>query len=323
MSEAAVQVRGLAHRYGEHVALRGIDLEVRSGEIFALLGPNGGGKTTLFRILSTLIPPQEGTAAIFGSDVAREPGAVRHSLGVLFQSPSLDGKLTVEENLRHQGHLFGLRGRDLTDRIQDRLERVRLSDRAGDMVEKLSGGLHRRAELAKAMLHSPALLLLDEPSTGLDPGARRDLRDNLERLRAESGMTVLLTTHLMQEAEWADRIAILDRGKVVALDAPDVLRRSVGGDVIELRAGDPEALSRAIAERFGEGPTLVDGLVRLERPDGPEFLATLLPAFAGQIDSVAMRHPTLEDVFLSRTGHRFHDDRPLAGMSAGADEEVA
>jgi ABC-2 type transport system ATP-binding protein len=316
VSEPAVEVRGLEHRYGEHQALRGVDLEVRRGEIFALLGPNGGGKTTLFRVLSTLIPPQGGSARILGADVGREPGAVRRALGVLFQSPSLDGKLSVEENLRHQGHLFGMRGRALSERIAEMLARVRLVDRADDTVEKLSGGLRRRAELAKAMLHAPEVLLLDEPSTGLDPGARRDLRDNLERLRAERGMTVLLTTHLMPEAEWADRIAILDRGQVVARGAPEELRRGVGGDVIELRSGEPESLSRAIAERFGGEPGLVDGVLRLERPDGPEFLARLLPAFAGRIDSVSMRRPTLEDVFLSRTGHRFHEDAPRPGEEA-------
>jgi len=303
----AVEISGLSHRYGDREALRGVDLAVRRGEIFALLGPNGGGKTTLFRILSTLLPPTRGTARICGHDVGREPDAVRRCLGVLFQSPSLDGQLTVAENLRHQGHLFGLRGRDLGRLIDEMLERVRLADRKGDRVNSLSGGLRRRAELAKAMLHSPQVLLLDEPDTGLDPGARRDLREQLALLRDGAGVTVLFTTHLMEEADGADRLAIVDRGSIVALGAPEELRRTVGGDVIELRGPEPERLSEEIRALYGCEPTVVDGMVRMERPRGPEFLAELLPAFAGKIESVALRHPTLEDVFISRTGHLFEE----------------
>jgi ABC-2 type transport system ATP-binding protein len=306
----AVTVRGLAHRYGDRHALRGVDLDVGRGEIFALLGPNGGGKTTLFRILSTLLAPSAGEASILGHDVRRDPDGVRRRLGVLFQSPSLDLQLGVAENLRHQGHLYGLRGAALSRRIDDLLARLGMADRAAERAGRLSGGLRRRAELCKAMLHDPEVLLLDEPSTGLDPGARRDLRDQLGQLRDERGITVLLTTHLMDEAESADRIAILDRGERVALGTPAELRRGVGGDVIELRSADPAALSAEIAARLGGEAPLVDGAVRLERHGGPELLARLLPDLAGKIDSVVMRHPTLEDVFLSRTGHRFDGGAP-------------
>jgi ABC-2 type transport system ATP-binding protein len=231
-ADIALEVHGLGHRYGDRQALRGVDLTVRRGEIFALLGPNGGGKTTLFRIVSTLILPGEGSAAVCGHDVVRAPEAVRRCLGVLFQSPSLDPHLTVTENLRHQGRLFGLRGAELEARIAAMLERVRLADRAKEIVARLSGGLRRRADLAKAMLHGPEVLLLDEPSTGLDPGARRDLRDYLRHVREREGTTVILTTHLMDEAQESDRLAILDRGSVVALGTPAELKGEIGGDVI-------------------------------------------------------------------------------------------
>lgn len=307
--EPAVSVQGLVHRYGERRALCGIDLEVRPGEIFALLGPNGGGKTTLFRILSTYLMPGGGSAQVGGYDVVRQPDAVRRCLGVLFQSPSLDVQLSVQENLRYHGYLFGLRGAELRQRIDASLARVRLQDRAGERVGKLSGGLRRRAELAKAMLHQPQVLLLDEPSTGLDPGARADLTVALEELRADDGITVVLTTHLMDEAECADRLAILDEGKVVALGTPAELKETVGGDVIEIQGPDPEALYQEIQARYDHGVSLLNGTVHLERPRGREILAELLPALTGKIESVMLRQPTLEDVFLARTGHRFHKNQ--------------
>jgi len=310
--ELAVEVRGLVHHYGKRQALCGIDLDVRAGEIFALLGPNGGGKTTLFRILSTYLMPGGGTAQVGGYDVVRQPNDVRRCLGVLFQSPSLDIQLTVQENLRYHGYLFGLRGAELRERIDAALARVRLQDRAGERVSKLSGGLRRRAELAKAMLHRPQVLLLDEPSTGLDPGARADLTAALEKLRAEDGITVVLTTHLMDEAESADRLAILDEGQVVALGTPAELKETVGGDVIEVQGPDPESLCEEIRARYGNGVSLLNGTVHLERPRGREVLAELLPSLSGKIESVMLRQPTLEDVFVARTGHRF-DENGLEG----------
>ena len=211
----AVSVEGLTHRYGDREALRGVSFAVPPGEIFGLLGPNGGGKTTLFRILSTALVPTSGQARIFGQDVIAQPALVRQQIGIVFQSPSLDKKLTAAENLRHHGHLYGLRGRVLRARTDEMLARVGLSDRAGDRVERLSGGLQRRVELAKGLLPQPRMLLMDEPSTGLDPGARRDLWDYLTQLRDRDGLTILLTTHLMDEADRCDRVAILDRKSVV------------------------------------------------------------------------------------------------------------
>src|SRR6185503_11397498 len=212
----ALTTNELTHRYGERVALDRVSIGVAAGEIFGLLGPNGGGKTTLFRILSTLVRPTSGSATILGLDLLRDTGALRSRLGVVFQAPSLDKKLKVRENLAHQGHLYGLAGAALRRRIDHLLLEFNLRDRAGDLVETLSGGLQRRVEIAKSLLHRPELLLLDEPSTGLDPGARIDLWQTLYRLRDQQGVTALLTTHLMEEAERCDRVAIIDLGRIVA-----------------------------------------------------------------------------------------------------------
>jgi ABC-2 type transport system ATP-binding protein len=290
-------------------ALKGVSFSVERGEIFGLLGPNGGGKTTTFHILSTFIRPTAGRAEIFGFDVLRDAGKVREQLGVVFQNPSLDKKLTVEENLRHQGHLYGLSGRDLTARIQDVMRRVALSDRAGDLTETLSGGLRRRVELAKGLLHRPGLLLLDEPSTGLDPGARHDLWDYLAELKQRESMTMIVTTHLMEEAEKCDRVAILSQGQLVALGTPAALKSQIGGDVITVETNEPAALAAAIGQKFGAAPLIVGGQLRIERERGHEFIPQLVGAFPGQITSVTLGKPTLEDVFIKQTGHRFWNER--------------
>ncbi len=301
----AIEVENLGFRYGDRVALEGVSFRVTPGEIFGLLGPNGGGKTTLFRILSTLFTPGAGAARVFGLDVRRDPHAVRRRIGVVFQAPSLDRKLTALENLRHQGHLYRLRGRALRERAQESLARVGLADRAGDLVETLSGGQQRRVELAKGLLHSPALLLLDEPSTGLDPGGRRDLWQYLTHLRDSEGVAVLVTTHLLEEAERCDRLGILDRGRLVAEGTPEELKRKIGGDVIVVSTSDPETLGRQVGERFSVPAVAVDSTVRIERERGHEFIAQLVEAFPGQIDAVTVSKPTLEDVFIHQTGHRF------------------
>ena len=308
----AIEVSGLSHSYGSRPALEGIHLQVESGEMFGLLGPNGGGKTTIFRILATLLVPSAGTARIFGADVVREPQAVRHLIGVVFQSPSLDPKLTVSENLRHQGHLYGLRGRRLAQRSEEMLGRLGLTERRNQRAETLSGGLRRRLEIAKGLLHQPRLLLLDEPATGLDAGARRDLRHTLEGLRDQE-VTILLTTHFLEEAEACDRLAILDQGRLVALGSPEALKKTIGGDVLVLEARDPEKLCQEIRQRFGGQPVVVGGAVRLERPQGHAFIPQLAEAFPGQIDSVTVSKPTLEDVFIHLTGHRFWEDDRTGG----------
>ncbi|MGB7925525.1 MAG: ABC transporter ATP-binding protein [Pyrinomonadaceae bacterium] len=305
MADRIVRVEDLTHRYPERVALDGVSFEVTPGEAFGLLGPNGGGKSTLFRILSTQLAPTKGTARVFGFDVEREAGEVRRRIGVVFQSQSVDGKLTVTENLRHQGHLYGLRGASLKARIEEMLARFGLAERASDRAEKLSGGLRRRVEIAKAMLHRPALLLLDEPTTGLDIGARLDLWNYLQSLRETEGVTIMLTTHTMEEAESCDRILLLDEGRAIALDTPAALKAKIGGDVVTAQSREPSALQAKIHARFGVSPTVVGDTVRIERERGHEFITELIEAFPGEIDAVTLSKPTLEDVFIQRTGHRF------------------
>ena len=305
LTAPAIEVEGLGFRYGDRPALDGVTFTVPPGGIFGLLGPNGGGKTTLFRVLATLLVPAAGTARVFGLDVVREPHEVRRAIGIVFQASSLDKKLTAAENLWHQGHFYGLRGAPLRERMAQALARVGLSDRAGDRVETLSGGQQRRLELAKGMLHRPALLLLDEPSTGLDPGGRIDLWQHLLHLRDSEAVTILLTTHLLEEAERCDRLGILDQGKLVAEGAPEELKSKIGGDVIVLGTRDPADLARQVTSRFSLEASVVDGTVRIERERGHEFIAQLVEAFPGQIDSVAVSKPTLEDVFIRQTGHRF------------------
>ena len=306
---AAIIVSKLSHCYGDRRALDELSIEIRRGEIFAFLGPNGSGKTTLFRILSTLLPCARNAVRLLGYDLASEAANVRSCIGVVFQAPSLDKKLTVIENIRHQAALYGIRGATLRQREQQLLDQFDLSDRRGERTEKLSSGLRRRVELAKGMIHQPRLLLLDEPSTGLDPGARIDLWQHLKLLQREFGVTVVMTTHLLEEAEKADRIAILDQGKLVANDTPDALRATVGGDSITLTTGDAVALAASIRTQFQIEAQIVDGKVRLEQSDAGTWIAKLVEAFPGKIDALTMAKPSLEDVFINRTGHRFASDR--------------
>lgn len=306
MTSPAISVHQVSHRYGPRRALEDVTFDVAAGEIFALLGPNGGGKTTLFRLLCTLIPLQQGRLSVAGFDAVRQTAELRRRIGVVFQAASLDRLLTVEENLRHQGHLYGLRGPSLVRRCDELLERFGLVDRRHARCAALSGGQRRRVELAKGLLHRPPVLLLDEPSTGLDPGARRDLWDYLTEVRSV-GVTILLTTHLLDEADHADRLAIFDRGRLVALDSPERLRAEVGGDSITIEATDARALAESIRLRFQCVVQLWDETVRLEQPQGHTWIPRLVEAFGPQIRSITLGHPTLEDLFIARTGHRFRE----------------
>jgi len=297
-----VEVQNLTHRYGQRTALSAVNFEVKAAEIFGLLGPNGGGKSTLFRILSTLMTPTSGTASLCGHDVGRDPAAVRRRIGVVFQSQSLDKKLTVEENLRGQGHLHGMSGAALGERIEKVLGRLGLGDRRGDLVEILSGGLKRRVEIAKGLLHRPSVILMDEASTGLDPGARRELWQYILELREQEGVTVLLTSHILDEADKCDRLVLLHEGKVVSEGSPAQLKAKIGGDVVILEAGDPVALGKQIESHFHVRPLSVDGTLRVEIANGHRFITEVVEAFPGAIESVGLHKPTLEDVFLRETG---------------------
>jgi ABC-2 type transport system ATP-binding protein len=303
---AVISVQNLVHRYESRTALNGVSFDVRPAELFGLLGPNGSGKTTLFRILSTLMVPTAGRALVMGCDAAQDPARVRRQIGVVFQAQSVDPKLTAYENLWHQGHLYGLRGGLLKKRVREILARVGLADRAKERVETFSGGMQRRIELAKGLLHRPAVLLLDEPTTGLDPGARRDLWQYLQMLRDEEHVSVLVTTHLMEEAERCDRLSILNEGNLVALGTPAELKGEIGGDVVLLDAArDAEVLADKIRTRFHVQAAVLGNQVRIEREEGHRFVPDLVEAFPGEIQAISVSKPALEDVFIHRTGHKF------------------
>jgi len=303
-----IQLQDLRHQYGDRVALAGVTFDVRPAEIFGLLGPNGSGKTTTFRILSTLMVPTGGRALIMGHDVAKEPSRVRSLIGVVFQEQSIDVKLSAEENLMLIGHVYGLHGTALKVRVAEMLGRVGLADRANEKAETFSGGMKRRLELAKGLLHHPSVLLLDEPTTGLDPGARRDLWQYLQILRDEEHVSVLVTTHLMEEAERCDRLSIYAEGNVVALGTPAELKSEIGGDVILFEGDEPDALAQHIEQRFGLHVSVIDDKVRLEIENGHRFVTDVVEAFPGEIEGVSVHKPSLEDVFIRRTGHRFWTD---------------
>ena len=313
----AVAVKSVVHDYPARRkapprrALDGVSFTVSEGELFGLLGPNGGGKSTLFRILATSFPPTSGSAAILGRDLIAEPASVRPHLGVVFQYPSLDNKLTVLENLTHGGRLYGLSGKALKMRIDEMLARYRLGPRSGDLCGTLSGGLRRRVELAKSLLHDPKVILLDEPSTGLDPAARQDLWEHLMSLKA-GGATILTTTHLMEEGDRCDRVAILDQGKVVALGTPAALKAEIGGDVITIETDDASGLRDEITKRFGVTPQAFGATLRLERDSGHAFIPQLVEAFPGRLRTVSLSRPSLEDAFLHHAGRRFADSDEAA-----------
>lgn len=301
-----VEVENLSHAYGDRIALADVSFRINAGEIFSFLGPNGSGKSTLFKILATLIPVEHGEVTLLGHNLARESGQVRKHLGVVFQHPSLDVKLTVAENLRHHGHLYGMWGADLKRRVGEVLNQQDLTDRAGDLVETLSGGLRRRAELAKTLLHRPRLLLLDEPSAGLDPIARRKLLESLDNLRETAGVTVILTTHNLDEAETCDRVGILNSGELVAVGAPDELKGRISGDIVIVDSPAPNQLAPKISRQFGYKVTTDDDVLRVECDRGHEFVRNVVVAFPSEIRSARFGKPTLEDVFIRLTGRNFH-----------------
>ena len=303
--QLAIDAVGLAKSFGGQHALTGLDLAVPEGSVTALIGPNGSGKTTTIRILSTLLAPDAGRVTVFGHDVVAEPEAVRAVIGVTGQFSAVDKFLTGRENLALMAGLHHLRRAVALERTARNLERFELTEAADRPVISYSGGMRRRLDLAMTLMGEPRIVFLDEPTTGLDPGARRDLWQYLQILRDEERVTVLVTTHLMEEAERCDRLAIYANGSVVGLGTPAELKSEIGGDVIMLESHEPDSLAQRIEQRFGLHPTVLDHRVRLEIESGHRFVTDVVEAFPGEIEGVSVHKPSLEDVFIRRTGHRF------------------
>jgi ABC-2 type transport system ATP-binding protein len=306
-SPAAVEVVGLEKRFGEIEAVRGVDFRVEPGETFGFLGPNGAGKSTTINILCTLARPTAGSARVAGHDVRTERDAVRRSIGLVFQDPTLDVDLTAEQNLRFHGELYGVPRAQLDRRIDDLLELVGLSERRGSVVETFSGGMKRRLEIARGLLHSPRVLFLDEPTIGLDPQSRASVWEYVRALKDSEDITVFLTTHYMDEAENCDRIAIMDSGRIVALDTPEALKAAVGKDRVQITTADDEAAIATLRSAFGIEAGMHSGEVTFAVPDGERFVPRLFAELGVAIRSVSVASPSLDDVFLSHTGTMIRD----------------
>jgi len=306
-TNGAIDVQGLVKRYGDFTAVDGVSFDVGQGEIFGFLGPNGAGKSTTIGILCTLVRPTEGRVTVSGFDVRRQSDDVRRSIGLIFQDPSLDVQLTAAENLQFHAFLYDVPRKEAASRQEELLRMVDLWDRRDDLVKTFSGGMKRRLEIARGLLHRPKILFLDEPTLGLDPQTRRLIWQYILGLR-EQGLTLFLTTHYMDEAEYCDRIAIIDHGQIVALDSPEQLKARVGGDVVTLRTPDNMEAARVLHDGLGLETERQDGLLRLEAPHGDELIPKLVQALGGKISSINMSRPPLDDVFLKLTGRAIRDE---------------
>ncbi|OGO72224.1 MAG: ABC transporter ATP-binding protein [Chloroflexi bacterium RBG_19FT_COMBO_62_14] len=310
----AIHVEDLTRKFGEFVAVRGVSFDVPENEVFGFLGPNGAGKTTTINMLCTLLRPSGGRAEVNGIDVAVDPGAVRQSIGLIFQDPSLDEQLTGRENLRFHAMLYDVARDDFRRRSDELLEMVDLTDKADDLVRTYSGGMKRRLEISRGLLHRPKVLFLDEPTLGLDPQTRRHIWEYLFRLRDRRGITMFMTTHYMDEAENCDRIAIIDHGQIVALDTPEGLKGLVGGDVVTVQTSDNAAAMAKLAQLQGIQTRLgPEGQVIVETDKGDQFIPQMISTFADggnpvEVQSVNLRRPTLEDVFIKLTGRAIREE---------------
>lgn len=298
----AVEVSQLSYAYGDRLVLKKVSFVVEEGDIFGVVGLNGSGKSTLLKVLATLWVPSEGTARVCRYDVVRQAEQVRRHIGVVFQTSSLDNKLTLEENLRHYGQLYGLHGKKLAERVECVLRRTGLYERRTERVGRLSGGLRRRGDVARSLLHEPDVLLLDEPTTGFDPVARREFWQYVEELRVERPLTILLATHLMNEAERCHQLVLLHGGEIVALASPEELRREMGCDVLTIQTAQPQELAQKIQERFHVESRVGKNLIRMEVVEGHRLVGPLVEAFPDLIESVRLSKPSMEDVFVFRTG---------------------
>ena len=303
-----IEAMGLVKKYGEIEAVRGIDLEVKAGEIFGFLGPNGAGKSTTISMLCTLLRPTAGSARVAGIDVARDPARVRQRIGLVFQDPSLDDQLTGRENLEFHAFIYNVPAGQRARRIDKMLALMELTERAGSLVRTYSGGMKRRLEIARGMLHEPQVLFLDEPTLGLDPQTRRSIWTHLNELRMRAEITIFMTTHYMDEAEYCDRIAIIDRGQIVALGSPDQLKALVGGDVVTMTSSQADVAAEEIQRLLRVAPVRDNGTLRMEVKDGKKFVPRLVRELTVPVDTISLRRPSLDDVFLKLTGHAIRDE---------------
>lgn len=304
-----IEVKKLVKKFDDITAVNGVSFDVQKGEIFGFLGPNGAGKSTTISMLATLLEPTSGKALINNFSVTEDRDEVRKSIGLVFQDPSLDDRLTAEENLRFHARLYGVSMENYKKRVEDVLELVELKDRRNDIVRTFSGGMKRRLEIARGLIHYPAVLFLDEPTIGLDPQTRAHLWEYILKLKKEKEMTIFMTTHYMNEAEFCDRIAVIDRGKIVALDTPDNLKKKIGGDIIRMKSAEKGRLKKEIKEKYdlsakeGEG-----GFMQIKVDNAETFMPRLFNELESKIDSIEMRRPTLDDVFLSLTGRMIREE---------------
>jgi ABC-2 type transport system ATP-binding protein len=303
----AIKVNDLRKSFGELEAVRGVDFEVDAGEVFGFLGPNGAGKTTTINMLCTLVRPTAGSATVAGHDVVRERDDVRRNIGLVFQDPTLDGYLTAAQNLRLHAELYGVQSALVEPRMRQVMEMVGLWERRDTTVQTFSGGMRRRLEIARGLMHSPRVLFLDEPTLGLDPQTRSSIWRYIGELRESERITIFMTTHYMDEAEMCDRIAIMDSGRIVALDTPEALKAEVGADRVRIETDDNEAAIAALAESFGVEGRLAEGAVIFHVAGGEEFIPRLFAEFGIPIRAVSVSRPTLDDVFMSHTGTTIRD----------------
>jgi ABC-2 type transport system ATP-binding protein len=311
----AIEVRGLKKNYDQVEAVRGVDFEVATGEVFGFLGPNGAGKTTTINMLCTLVKPTAGSASVAGHDVVRERDDVRRNIGLVFQDPTLDNYLSAEQNLRLHAELYGIQRDLVAPRIHQVLEMVGLWERKDSPVGTFSGGMRRRLEIARGMLHSPRVLFLDEPTIGLDPQTRRSIWSYIAELKEREEITIFMTTHYMDEAEWCDRIAIMDHGQIVALDGPEELKAGIGTDRVMIHTDNDQAAIAALSDQFGIDAVMSEGAVTFGVPRGEEFIPRLFAELGVPIKGVSVSRPSLDDVFMSFTGSTIRDAEEDAGKN--------
>jgi ABC-2 type transport system ATP-binding protein len=302
-----VTVRGLAKHYDEVEAVRGIDLDVEHGETFGFLGPNGAGKSTTINMLCTLVRPTAGQARVAGHDVVHERDAVRRNIGLVFQDTTLDGYLTAEQNLRLHAELYGVPRAAAAERMRQVMEMVGLWERRGSKVRTFSGGMKRRLEIARGLLHSPRVLFLDEPTVGLDPQTRSSIWGYISELKQAEEITIFLTTHYMDEAEHCDRIAIIDHGEIVVVDTPEALKASVGKDRVRIDTDDDDAAIAELGDRFGIDARMAEGMVTFAVEAGERFVPRLFAELGVPIRQVSVARPSLDDVFMEYTGTTIRD----------------